>query len=443
MKGFLKKFTVFLFAVFCCFVGGFGLFSENGKRSFAVAVAETDTGRFPKGVKVDEISVGGMKKKDAFALLRREDALRPPYLKVTTPKGETRFYAPEIGFLDDLEEIYTSAQKRGNYTRSVRWFLKGEEEKIERILADNGVQTLSATVFFSKDGFSYSPHRTGLVCEREKLQKDIEKALCSPIEKDEKGERRFACVRLSVKEKTPNLTLENAKKRTEKLSSFTTYYDTQDRGRCENIRLATDFLDGTTILAGQTFSFNSAVGERTKKRGFRDAKIIQSGEFIYGAGGGVCQVSTTLYNAALKAGMKILERRPHSLCVSYVDPSRDAMVSSCSDLRFQNPFSEPVYLSAKTGSGYVQITFYGKNRGERYEIVSVVLEEILPPEPLVKESEKDGEIKKGRSGLKSEAYLERYAGGRLIERKRLGVDVYAPVRGVVGKKNENASKKMP
>ena len=229
----------------------------------------------------------------------------------------------------------------------------------------------------------------------------------------------------------------------EKMSAYTTYFNQNEGGRCENIAIAASLIDGITIQPYGEFSFNATVGRRTAESGFQQAKIIVNGEYVLGVGGGVCQVSTTLYNAALKSGLQITEFHPHSLRVGYVAPSRDAMVSSQSDLKIFNPHAHAVCLSAKAEKGSIQITFYGKNRGERYEIVSVVLEEILPPEPLVKESEKDGEIKKGRSGLKSEAYLERYAGGRLIERKRLGVDVYAPVRGVVGKKNENASKKMP
>ena len=220
----------------------------------------------------------------------------------------------------------------------------------------------------------------------------------------------------------------------EKITAYTTYYDKKDVGRCQNITVAASLIDGVTLQAYGEFSFNATVGKRTEEAGFQQAKIIVNGEYVSGVGGGVCQVSTTLYNAALKAGLQIVEYHPHSLQVGYVSPSRDAMVSTGSDLKIFNPHAFPVYLSAKVIDGGVRVAFFGKNEGYRYEITAQVLQKIPPPEPIVKEEDKEEIIRAPKEGIKSEAYLECYKGERLLFRRRLRVDEYRPIQGIIGKK---------
>lgn len=138
--------------------------------------------------------------------------------------------------------------------------------------------------------------------------------------------------------------------------------------RCRNIELAASFLNGVTLEGGEALSFNKTVGERTAARGFKEAKIIQSGEFISGVGGGVCQASTTLFNAALLSGLNVTERRNHSLSVSYVPASRDAAVSSRCDLKIVNPFAYPVYLRAVCAGKRITVTFYGTRSRRTYAL---------------------------------------------------------------------------
>lgn len=229
----------------------------------------------------------------------------------------------------------------------------------------------------------------------------------------------------------------------EKMSSYTTYYNAEDRGRCQNIAIAAELIDGTTLQPYGEFSFNKTVGRRTAEAGFRQAKIIVNGEYVLGVGGGVCQVSTTLYNAALKSGLGVIEYHPHSLRVSYVQPSRDAMVSSECDLQLYNPHSFPVCLTAQVFEGGLRISFYGKNEGYRYEIISQTLAEIPPPAPIVREGKEDGIMRSPKNGVKSEMYLERYKGESLLSRKRMRVDEYRPIQGIIVKKVADATNKMP
>ena len=231
-----------------------------------------------------------------------------------------------------------------------------------------------------------------------------------------------------------------------KIASFTTWFSQKDGGRCENIALAAALIDGVTVQAYGDFSFNQTVGERSAKKGFKEAKIIVNGEYVKGVGGGVCQVSTTLYNAALLSGLDAVEFHPHSLLVSYVEPSRDAMVSSSSDLKLFNPYSFPVRITLRVKNGGVTASFYGlqadKGNLLSYKIVSVAQEEIPPPSPLVKEGEEDCVLQYPKNGVKSEAYLEGYQFGRLVSRKLLRRDVYAPVREILVKKIPVPTKKM-
>ena len=220
----------------------------------------------------------------------------------------------------------------------------------------------------------------------------------------------------------------------EKMSSYTTYFKEEDVGRCENIAIAGQLIDRVTIQPYGEFSFNQTVGKRTEEAGFQQAKIIVNGEYVVGVGGGVCQVSTTLYNVALKSGLCVVEYHPHTLRVGYVAPSRDAMVSSESDLRLFNPHAFPVYLSVSVFKNGIRMTFYGKDEGYRYELSEKILEEISPPPPIVKWGEGEKILRREQSGIKSEGYLEKYKGEQLLSRIRLRTDEYKATQGIVGKK---------
>jgi vancomycin resistance protein YoaR len=223
----------------------------------------------------------------------------------------------------------------------------------------------------------------------------------------------------------------------EKISAYTTYYDKGDVGRCKNIAVAASLIDGVVLQAYGEFSFNNTVGKRTKEAGFQQAKIIVNGEYVLGVGGGVCQVSTTLYNAALKAGLTITEYHPHSLRVGYVPPSRDAMVSGSSDLKLFNPHAFPVRVRTSVFEGGIKIAFWGKNDGYRYELSSKILETVPPPPPIVKTGEKDGVLREAKDGLKSEMYLECYKGGSLLYKKRMRRDEYRGIQAIIAKKIED------
>lgn len=219
-----------------------------------------------------------------------------------------------------------------------------------------------------------------------------------------------------------------------RLSAYTTYFNQNEGGRCANIAIAASLIDGVTVQPYGTFSFNATVGKRTEEAGFQSAKIILNGEYVQGVGGGVCQVSTTLYNAALKSGLAVTEWHAHSLAVGYVAPSRDAMVSTESDLKLQNVYAFPVRLVCTLGKNWVKIAFFGAKEGYRYELNAKVIERISPPVPIIRYGEKEETLRAPKEGVKSELYLECYQGAALLYKKRLRKDEYLPVQAILGKK---------
>ena len=282
--------------------------------------------------------------------------------------------------------------------------------------------------------FEFRKEKEGLGVDKQALLRLIDKVLNSGggVAKVDK----FVTVQ-------PEITLSELKKSLCKRGEFSTGYSTSAANRKSNISLACKLLCGTEIAVGEEFSFNKIVGERTEERGFSSAKVIENGKFTEGVGGGVCQVSSTVYNAALLSGMTITERHRHSLAVSYVEPSFDAMVSfSYADLRFINESGAPALIVADANGERLRIRIYGEENCYRYKRISVVNELIDPlPEEIVYTSElSSGESKQmvyPKKGIKSAGVIEKYFEGKLIERKLIVTDEYSSLRGItlVGKSN--------
>jgi vancomycin resistance protein YoaR len=165
----------------------------------------------------------------------------------------------------------------------------------------------------------------------------------------------------------PELTTSKARAMgiTRVLGGFTTAYaGTADR--IHNLQLAVDLIDGALVPPGSTFSLNDRVGERTLDRGFRPAPVIVGGEYKEGVGGGVSQVATTVFNAAWEAGLKIVERNPHSLYISRYPLGRDATVNYPDlDLKFRNDTPRWLRLFGWSGSGGITIAIAGAPTGRR------------------------------------------------------------------------------
>ncbi|MED4572431.1 VanW family protein [Brevibacillus agri] len=141
------------------------------------------------------------------------------------------------------------------------------------------------------------------------------------------------------------------------IGQYATYFNSRNKNRSHNIRLASQAINNYVVLPGEIFSFNKVVGQRTKEKGYLQAPIIVRGELSEGIGGGICQVSSTLFNAVDKAGLHIMQRYSHSRNVAYVPPGRDATVSwHGPDFVFQNKYAYPVMIRAIAGNGTMYVT---------------------------------------------------------------------------------------
>lgn len=150
--------------------------------------------------------------------------------------------------------------------------------------------------------------------------------------------------------------------RAQQIGYYVTYYNAGNIDRSHNIALAAKAIDGTVVFPGETFSFNRVVGIRTTGKGYRKAAVIVRGELSEGIGGGICQVSSTLFNAADRAGLSIVQRYSHSRHVPYVPPGRDATVSwGGPDFVFKNAYNQPVLIRAFAGVGRVGVSIHSSD----------------------------------------------------------------------------------
>lgn len=150
--------------------------------------------------------------------------------------------------------------------------------------------------------------------------------------------------------------------RTDMLGHYVTYYNSRNKERSHNIYLATTKINNTVIFPGEKFSFNQVVGKRTKAKGYLPAPVIVKGELSEGIGGGICQVSSTLYNAVDQSGLEIGERYSHSKKVPYVPDGRDATVSWYGpDFTFKNRYNQPVLIRAHAGDGRMIVMIFSSD----------------------------------------------------------------------------------
>lgn len=332
-------------------------------------------------------------------------------LTVTAMERIFEFAYPQIAFCD------------GKYVLNKLDEVVDGIYKNTQIAPEDAYYTANAS---GENPFEYHAERNGEGIDKFWLTTAIDEALNSDIE--------------TVTAKTvvlyPSVTCDELKLRTQKLSEYVTAYGESSPSRKNNIALAARFIGCREISADGEFSFNAAVGERNEKRGFESSVVIENGKYTDGVGGGVCQVSSTVYACAAVAGMKLTERRGHTLLVSYTEPSFDAMVSDYgSDLKFKNNTQTTVVLVVDADGYRIRARIYGKNKDTEYKIVSQLETYVEPPDTRIIETTAlpAGEYSAAvvpKRGANSRAYREIYQNGRYLGRELLSVDYYSPVTGV-------------
>lgn len=226
----------------------------------------------------------------------------------------------------------------------------------------------------------------------------------------------------------------------ETLSKFTTIYDAGNTSRGTNIAIAARTINNTVILPGETFSYNKILGNTTKEKGYQLGTAYVGGKVVPAYGGGICQVSTTLYNAAIYANLEIVERYNHSYSVSYVSGSRDATVSyGGRDFKFKNSRTYPIKIVASAKNGVISVSLKGIKEEKEYdiEITSTTLsttpyQTTYQDNPNLEEG-KQKVIQVGHNGIKSKAYKTVKYNGKVISKTLLSADTYQPMNRVIEK----------
>lgn len=208
--------------------------------------------------------------------------------------------------------------------------------------------------------------------------------------------------------------------------------------RTTNVRLALEKINGTVVNPGEVFSFNKTVGERTEAKGFKPATIFANGEQVDGIGGGICQVTSTLYSALLRTEMEIVQRKPHRFTVTYVPMGEDATVAwGAIDFQFKNTTPYPIRIDASLNGSTVNIVVKGTLTGTEPEIkiVSTTLSSVQPiTKTTVDPSLKPGETKveqKGYAGYQVRSYKVYMENGKEVKRVDLGISDYKAAPNVI------------
>ncbi|MCU0316667.1 MAG: VanW family protein [Fimbriimonadaceae bacterium] len=350
--------------------------------------------RVEPGAKIADVDLGGLTVEEAKQKIvsywdeasKREITLTSEGLK----EQPGPMLASELGISLDLERT-TRLLKTDTFWSSLSRKISNEEVKevvIEPVFAfdESKLEVLKtfvrqneragepARVFFEDGEIRRQPEVPGMKLDEANLGKAVMDAFLS-------GNQGTVPMIMAAKKVQD----EDLEKIRTVMASSTTRFPTGNRPRSSNIALAARIINGTILLPGETFSFNGFVGRRTTARGFKTAGVFVNGRPDMDVGGGICQVSTTLYNAALKARLEVTARQPHSRPVPYVPLGQDAAVSFPQpDLRFTNNRQEPIAIMAGVSGGTITFSILGFERPEgEVKFVHSFLGSTVLPEKVI------------------------------------------------------------
>lgn len=294
-----------------------------------------------------------------------------------------------------LTEIYSGMPKE-SYTLDTSGLEDAAKSEAAKAAAqwDKKAKNGSISSYDASSGkFVFSGEEAGQAVDQEKLAADILDAV---------NRKDFDAVVTAVMNPVePEISEAAAREKYKTIGSFTTK-TTSNSKRNNNIKLSCQAINGIVLQPGEEFSFNDRVGQRTEAKGYQGAAAYNNGEVVQEIGGGVCQTSSTLYNAVVKAGLKTTTRRSHTFEPSYVTPGTDATVSwGGPDYAFVNNSSTAVGIRASYANQEVTISIYGipvLEEGVKHSLKSTKLKDIDPPAPVYEE---DGTVEPGAEKVKS------------------------------------------
>jgi vancomycin resistance protein YoaR len=357
----------------------------------------------------------------SYSKLIKEYAIESEFIKSSDLYEKLSLYEKSRILEKELSEIYkVNLSYDENYI----------EDNITAIKKDLEREAVNASIqSIGYESIKINPAAKGYKLDEEKLERDI---------KEKINYNSDIKIKAPIIESEAAISTDAISSINAKVSSFKTSFASSSKERSNNIELAAKFVNGTLLLPGEIFSFNESVGERTTDRGFMMAPVVVAGEIDSGIGGGICQVSSTLYNAILRTGIKPLERINHSLPSSYVNMGLDATVNwNNIDFKFENTLKYPLYIEAYTQDKNLFINIYTNSSllNRKYVVSSKVYKTIQPEMKIVKVSNlsvgKTSTVKEPRNGYLVRVTRDTYENEMLIASEVISDDKYPAIQGII------------
>lgn len=360
-----------------------------------------DKDKICKGVSIGEVDVSGMSESEALEKVNEYvDKIMKNHVTIEVSDNQLDTSFGALGVSCDSESIVKKAfqlGKRGNLWKRLKELekikLSGKKYELPFSLDEDMLQEFvetQCTQFDVKSKNSKLKLKNGkFVATKERVGHEVQ--IEETIEKikevlDHNLRDEPITIEAVVDDTEPKYTREMVSKCQDLIGKYTTSFATSTAARASNVKTAANYINGTILYPGKTFSTIKVIKDRTEENGYQTAPEYSSGKVVDGIGGGVCQVSTTLYNAVINAELEIVERSPHSMVVSYVDVSRDAAISGdYKDFKFKNNTDAPIYIAASAEGGMLSFRIYGEETREEnrtIEFQSETLETIQPGDPV-------------------------------------------------------------
>ncbi|MBQ2937567.1 MAG: VanW family protein [Clostridia bacterium] len=230
------------------------------------------------------------------------------------------------------------------------------------------------------------------------------------------------------------------------LATYTTKYNAGDVDRTTNLKIACQKINDKVILPGETFSYNQTLGERSIATGYKNAKVFENGQVVDGIGGGICQISTTLYNAVLMSNLEVTDRSNHQFVTSYAPAGRDAtVVYGQTDFKFKNTRTCAIKIKAGISGGVATVSIYGVKEQEEYTVsfstktISTIpfTVKYVDDNTLAVGTEKVQQ--KGANGIITETYITKSLNGKVVSTKLLSKDTYNAMQKIILKGTKGAT----
>lgn len=434
----MLKWTAILMSVIVVFLIGVIFFINKVDGQLKTVVADN--------VKVQGQDVSGMTKEQLQSYVNELiDNLNKEKIKVGMKSQSKSFTWNQVGveYKDNgiVEKVFKRQHKSG--LEGIMFYLNSEaasfvveptfnetkfENTFEEMFPDVVKKPVNAELKIEGDKIKISGGENGQVVDMLGFKQKV-------LDANIKGIKE---VTVPLKEVEPKVTSNDIKNMgiKEVIGTYTTYYNGSDKNKITNIKVSSKAISGKILAPGESFSFNGLAGPYTYDKGYKDGKAYVGGKLVDDVGGGICQVSSTLYNAALYAGLKITERYNHGMPVSYVPLGRDATIwYGSKDLKFKNTSSKHVYIQLTATDKSLTATIFGTKGEYDYVIESDVTEKLEPELKVTYDSSlpagKEVVEVSGSYGYKAVAYLVKKKNGSVITRTKLSNDRYKATKRVV------------